>query len=73
MPLPILQAPWEDESMDFVYGLLHIKEVIISALTVGHFSSIDHFVPGRRPDASNVARLYLCKVVKLDGIPKSIT
>ncbi|KAL6203645.1 hypothetical protein ACLB2K_027345 [Fragaria x ananassa] len=72
---PEPKAPWEEVSMDFVVGLPKMRQGFESIfVVVDQFSKMAHFIPCKKTmDTSNIANLYFHDIMRLPGVPYTIT
>ena len=73
-PLPIAQQPWQEVSMDFVTGLPVSDGFDAVMVVVDRLTKMRHLIPcNTTTSAQDVARLYLCNIWKLHGLPTHVT
>jgi hypothetical protein len=73
-PLPIPAEAWQDVSMDFIEGLPMSGGCNVILVVVDRFTKFAHFIPLRHPfTAHQVAVVLLDTVVKLHGVPKTMS
>lgn len=76
MLLPIPYLIWQGLSIGFVMGLPHTKQGLTSSwwLWSFFFSKMVHLIACKKMfDALNVAKLFFREVIRLHGLPRSIT
>ena len=73
-PLPVPDLPWQDITLDFVFGLPTTRTGNNGVLVVcDRFSKAAHFIATHQNvTAALAAKLLLDNVIKLHGVPRSI-
>lgn len=73
-PLPPPKAPWHEVTMDFIEGLPVSEGANYILVVVDCFTKYPHFLPLRHPfTAASVSRFFIDNVVKVHGVPLTIT
>jgi hypothetical protein len=73
-PLPVPEGAWQDITMDFIEGLPLSDRANSILVVVDRFTKYSHFIPLKHPfSAPQVARVFVDSVVKLHGMPRTIT
>jgi hypothetical protein len=73
--LSVPEKPWEDESTDFILGMPRTQRGHDSVMViVDGFLKKEHFIPGKKTnDATKVVALFFQEIVRLHGLPRSIS
>ena len=73
-PLPILEWKWDVINIDFVTGLPRSPKGNDAIwVLIDRFSKVAHFLPVKtKLNVTQMAELYLARIVSLHGIPKTI-
>ena len=73
-PLPTPEGMWQDLTMDFIEGLPKSEGYSVILVVVDRFTKAAHFIPLKHPyTAAVVAQAFMDAIVKLHGLPQSIT
>jgi len=73
-PLPVPSAVWADLGIDFIEVLPKVQGKTVILSVVDRFSKYCHFIPLAHPyTAESVASAFFADIVRLHGVPQSIT
>lgn len=73
-PLPIPDVVWSQISMDVIDALPKSKGYEVILVVVDRLGKYGHFIPLKHPyTAKSVAQVFLDTVVRLHGLPDTIT
>ncbi|GJS56056.1 putative reverse transcriptase domain-containing protein [Tanacetum coccineum] len=73
-PLPVAEAPWQDVNIDFIVGLPRTQRHKDSVMVVDRFSKMAYFIAcSKTIDVTHISDLYFREIVRLHGIPLTIT
>lgn len=72
-PLPIPDVMWMDISIDFIDGLPKFNGFKVFIVVVDLLSKFAHFIALKHSyTAPSVATIFICEIVRLHGLPRSI-
>jgi len=72
-PLPIPNQAWEDIAMDFITGLPNSSGFTVIMVVIDRLTKYSLFVVMKSDYTSKtVDEAFMCHIVKLHGVPKSI-
>jgi hypothetical protein len=74
LPLKIPEWKWEEIGMDFITGLPHTSKGYDSIWVItDRLTKVAHFIPVKTTyKVSQLAELYMARIVSLHGVPKKI-
>ena len=72
-PLPIPNQVWEDIAIDFIIGLPNSSGFTVIMVVIDRLTKYSHFVSMKSNCTSKtLAEAFMCHIIKLHGVPKSI-
>ncbi|KAL5550229.1 hypothetical protein UlMin_000405 [Ulmus minor] len=72
-PIPLPAQVWDEVTIDFIEGLPCSEGLDAVLVVVDRLSKYAHFIGLKHPfTAVSVARIFVCEVVRIHGIPQSI-